>query len=267
MDGSSGLKIKLRRIALPREHGSWGILLEPLVSAIVIAPSLGGAFAALFVISAFLLRQPSKVLITDLTSARMLPQTRSAGMFVAAFSVIAVASGSLALLFTDVLYLLPLTLLLPLGVFQLYKDVSGNSRDLIAELAGSAAISASAPTIVLAAGWTPLAALALWSVFVCRSVPSVIYVRERLRLEKGKSFSRNIPIALHLAGLGVVALFAFNGLITLLVLPVFVFLSIRSVSGLSSRRKQLKAMQIGIWETIYGVTLFTSVVAGRFVGI
>src|SRR4051812_48913912 len=41
---------KLRSIALPNEHGSWGILFEPLVLGIAVAPSSASVFIAMLYI-------------------------------------------------------------------------------------------------------------------------------------------------------------------------------------------------------------------------
>ncbi|MCO6510521.1 MAG: YwiC-like family protein [Aridibacter famidurans] len=259
--------IRLKRVALPNEHGSWGILLEPLVASLTIAASPAGWSAAVIVIGAFLLRQPSKVLVSDLTAGCDLPQTRAAAKFAAAFGSLALMGAAGALALGDPRDLLPLLLLVPIGIFQLYNDVSRNSRGLVPELVGSASISASAPAIALAGGWGVPEALALWALFVCRSVPSVVYVRQRLRLEKGRPFNRAAPAALHLIAVVAVASLASFGLVPMLPIAVFVFLLFRNVTGLSESRRKMKAMQIGIRETIYGGVLVLSVILGHYLGL
>lgn len=258
--------ISLRRVALPTEHGSWGILLEPLVASLAVAASSAGWFVAVFVIAAFLLRQPSKILVSDLIAGRDLPQTRAAGKFAAAFGSLALIGAAGALALTNPWHLLPLLLLVPVGIFQLYNDVSRNSRGLVPELVGSASISASAPAIALAGGWGAPEALALWALFISRSVPSVVYVRQRLRLEKGKPFNRTSPGALHLIAVVAVASLASFGLVPMLPVAVFVFLLARNVTGLSESRRKMKAMQIGIRETVYGGVLVLSVILGHYLG-
>ena len=259
-------KLRIRGIALPNEHGSWGILLEPLVSSLAVAPSAGGVLAALFVIGAFLLRQPSKILVADLTQGRRLPQTRAAAAFVAGFGMLAAAGALGALITVQPSSLIPLIALVPFGAYQLYNDVSRRSRNLIPELAGSAAISASAPAIALAGGWQVPEALALWGLFIARSVPSIVYIRQRLRLEKGKQFTRRAPFFLHLAGLAAAAGLAYFGLVSVLPIPLFVFLLYRSAAGLSDSRRRMKAVQLGIRETVYGAVLVLTVTAGYYLG-
>ena len=66
---------KMKSIALPNEHGSWGILFEPLVLGIAVAPSAASPFVALLYIGAFLSRQPLKWYIADLKAKRERGQT------------------------------------------------------------------------------------------------------------------------------------------------------------------------------------------------
>src|SRR3954470_24561788 len=81
---------KLKSIALPNEHGSWGILFEPLVLGIAIAPSSASFFIVLLYVGAFLSRQPLKWYIADLRANRSRPQTDAARSF--AFTYLSVAA-------------------------------------------------------------------------------------------------------------------------------------------------------------------------------
>ncbi len=69
--------VRLKAVALPIEHGSWGFLFEPLLAGLLVAPSFASIWIALLVIGAFLTRQPLKVYLTDLQAKRNLPQTCS----------------------------------------------------------------------------------------------------------------------------------------------------------------------------------------------
>lgn len=257
-------KTRLRGIALPTEHGSWGILLEPIVASLAVAFSAAGIFIALTVIGAFLLRQPVKILVTDLSAGRRLPQTETASRFLFGFLAICFVglAGSLAL--SEAADLIPLFALIPFGAFQIYSDVARKTRQLLPELAGSAAISASAPAIALAAGWSAAESIALWAIFISRSIPSIVYIRQRLRLEKGKDFNRLAPAVLHVAGLAAVAGLAYYRLAPVAICAVFAFLLYRAVSGLSESRRRMKAMQLGIRETVYGAVLVVSLIIGHF---
>ena len=109
-------------------------------------------------------------------------------------------------------------------------------------------------------------AAALWAIFASRSIASILYVRERLRLEKGKRYSRIIPTLAHVTALLLVSMLAFYGLSSFLTIMAMSVLAYRAIAGLSAGRSKMKAMQIGVWEIIYGVLVVLSVVIGHYSG-
>lgn len=254
--------VRVKAIALPVEHGSWGFVFEPLVAAIAVAPSLGSVWIALLVIGSFLARQPLKVLLTDWQAKRNLPQTRVALKFTFFYGAFALLGLLGSLYIVNIYSFLPVAFILPLAGYQIYCDASRKSRQLLPELTGAIAISSSAAVIALAGGWTLPAALALWTIFAARLIPSILYVRNRLRLEKGKDFSRNAVIFSNLAAVAVAAVLAADGLIPKLPVIMFAVLAARAILGISPYRKKVKAMKIGVWEVIYGVLTVLSVIIG-----
>jgi cytochrome b561 len=258
--------IRLRQIALPTEHGGWGILLEPLVAGLAIAFSPAAPWIALLTIGAFLARQPLKVLITDRLGMRNHERAAAAFGFVVLYSGIFAAGLAGTLATTGPRPLLPFVFIIPFAVLQIHSDVFGRRRQLIPELTGAVSISASVAVIALAAGLPWVNAVALWMIFVSRFVPSILYVRNRLLLEKGKEFSRVAPTLAHVAALLLVAILAIYGLSPFLTVFAMLLLLYRAASGLSPNRRKMRAMQIGVWETIYGTLTVVSVVAGHFAG-
>jgi hypothetical protein len=91
-----------------------------------------------------------------------------------------------------------LSAVLPLIALQIINDALRKSREFIAEISGATAISISSMAIAIAGGQSLAFAAALWTVFVGRFIPTVIYVRNRLLLEKGKRYSRTIRLSLTL---------------------------------------------------------------------
>ena len=260
-------RLSIRRIALPAEHGSWGILLEPLIASLAVAPSSAGFLIAIGVAGAFLMRQPLRVFATGVSSGTSSPNNRPAAYFCLFFGLVGAAGFSGAAFIASAEDLLPLLALVPFGIYQVFNDVSRKSRELLPELAGAAALSASAPSIALAAGWGPSRAAALWVLFVARSIPSFVYVRQRLRLEKGKDFVKAPPVMLHGAALALSAGLAVLGLTPYLPIAVYAFLFWRAVTGLSDGRTRLKAVQLGIRETAYGGLLALSIILGHYLGL
>ena len=55
-------------MALPAEHGGWGLTLEPGLLGLLMAPSAAGVCVALAALVAFLARTPLKVVVVDATA-------------------------------------------------------------------------------------------------------------------------------------------------------------------------------------------------------
>ena len=256
-----------RRIALPTEHGGWGFLVEPLVAGLAIAFSIGGAWIALMTIGAFLTRQPLKMLILDRMGMRDRRRALAASKYVLLYAAVFAVGLTGALLTASITSFVPFLFVLPLVALQNYYDIFRRSRHIVPELAGAVAISASVACITLAGGLALPNALALWAIFVLRLISSILYVRERLLLEKGKPFSRELPATAHVLSLVVVVILVSFDLASVLTLLVMAVLLHRSISGLSPTRTKLKAMQIGIYEVIYGAVLVASIIAGHFLGV
>ena len=68
----------LRSVALPAEHGGWGLTLEPGLLGLLIAPSVAGACIAAAAMVAFLARTPLKLAAIDRRRCRDLARTRLA---------------------------------------------------------------------------------------------------------------------------------------------------------------------------------------------
>jgi hypothetical protein len=161
---------------------------------------------------------------------------------------------------------MPLIIAGPLALVPIYFDAIGKSRKLAPELAGSIAINASAAVIALAGGWGLSAAIALWAILVCRWIPSILYVRNRLLVEKGKEFSAIVPILVSVAAVVIAGALAIYGLSPWLVVPMMVVLALRAAIGLSPYSKRRKAMQIGVFEVIYGAITVAAIVVGYRLG-
>jgi hypothetical protein len=259
-------KIRAGKIALPTEHGGWGFLFEPIVAGLAVAFSMAGSCIAVMTIGAFLVRQPLKVLVIDRLGMKVKARARMALLFVVGFGVV-FSVGLVGTILTAGPYpLSPFLIVLPLAVTQLYYDFARQGRHLLPELGGAITISASAAAITLAGGLEWPAAIGLGAIFIARLIPSIIYVRERLHLEKGKGFSRTLPIAAHFSALVLVAALAYFRLAPALTVFAMMLLLFRTIEGLSAGRMKMKAMKIGILEVIYGTLTVLSVVIGYHTG-
>jgi hypothetical protein len=259
-------KIRLKSVALPVEHGSWGFLFEPLVAGLAIAFSLGGMWIAVMTIGAFLVRQPLKVLLIDRLGMKVRERALAALAFLAIYGTVFTAGLIGTVASVGWWPLLPFVFVLPFAAYQIYCDASRQGRQLIAEVIGAVSISASIAAIALSAGRPWAVAVSLWLIFVLRLVPSILYVRNRLLLEKGKQYSRIVPTVAHVAALTIVAVLSYLTLSPILTLFAMLILLWRAVAGLAPGRRKLRAMQIGVLEIVYGTLTVLSVVIGYYAG-
>lgn len=259
--------VRLKPIAIPTEHGSWGFLLEPLVAGIAIASSTAAPWIALMACGAFLARQPLKIYLADVRAGRRLPQTDVALKLAMGFGL-AAAIGAVGLVATGGLFpLFPLVIAAPFAGYQIYRDMLRKSRGLVSELLAAAALASTAAVVTLAAGWTIRDSLLVWFIFAARFVPSIVYVRSRLLLEKGKDWSRTAVYATNIFALAAIVAIASVGLIPALPAGIFAVLTIRALVGVSKFRKKVKAVRIGVFEVIYGALLVAAVIIGYVGGI
>lgn len=253
--------LNFKRIALPASHGGWGFLLEPILLGLLVAPSVAGGWLSLAAFGVFLLQQPLRLTLADWLKRRRYPRTRWAERFVALYGLVMVMSFGLALVTTLAPFWHPLLLAMPLASFQLYYDVKNRGRDLLPELAGALALGALAPAIALAAGWSLFPALTLWLILATRAITSIMYVRARLRLERGEEVTRWPVSLVHLlSGLGL-SWMAYLGSTSWLVVIALVVLAGRAIIGLSPYRRTVPTRVIGFQEMGYGllVVLLTAI--------
>jgi len=251
-------RVSWRNVALPVEHGGWGFLLEPILLGLLLVPTLAAALVALSMAAAFLLRQPVKILLVDLRRGRTFARTGLAWRFALLYTILAVVGAGLTLYFAGSDWLLPPLLALPFGLIFLYYDLSQPGRTWQAELTAPVALASGAASMALIDGWYLGPSLALWAVLAARAVPSILYVRARLRLDRGKEPDRIVPVLAHVIAILLIAELAQLNLIPWLALTPFVVLLIRATHGISKRRWMVSVKSIGFTEL--GLGIFTVLV-------
>ncbi|MBX3290901.1 MAG: YwiC-like family protein [Acidobacteria bacterium] len=268
---SSTIKIKTtvpaKSVALPVEHGAWGFLFEPALAGLILAPTPAAPFILLLFVGGFLARQPLKFLIGDWLQGRSLPRTELAYRYAVIYGAIA-GIGFIGMKATAPSNaFLPIIAMGPLAAYLISQDISRQARELVPELAGAFALTSSITVFALAGGWDHIAALVLWAVMLARLIPSVLYVRSRLRLEKGKIATPVSAVLSHVAAFAALGMLYYLGFASILTLLMSVFLAARAAYGLSPYRQVLKAKVVGIWEVVYGVVYALTVVIGHYTGI
>lgn len=245
-------KVNLRSIALPAEHGGWGFLIEPMLLGLLVAPTWQAAVLCISVFAFFLVHQPLKLAAKDHQKGRRIERTIYAERFAIGYGLIGVFTLLVVAINSDPIFLLPFGVALPMMAVQLYYDARNQSRAVVSEMAGGLALGSTATAIALIGGVDMVPAFILWVLLAARIIPAIIYVRARLRLEKGKDWEALPVWVSHAIALAVIfALFA-SGLTTWWAVLAIGILTFRALKGISKYRKPVKPSQVGISEMILG---------------
>lgn len=258
-------RVSFRSVGLPAEHGSWSLVSEPILLGLLAAPSWAGAALAAGAFALFLLNRPFKIYWNDRRRGRAYERTAVARRAVLIYGLIAAGALALALALGGLRPFAPLGLALPLlAVFVAYDQRPG--RYWQAELAAPVAFAAVVAAIVLAGGWAWPSALALWGFMAARAAPAVLFIRARLRLDKGKAVAPgdSIPTALaaHILALGAVAALVWPGWLPWTALLAAGLLLARAAWGLSPWRWRSSVKALGVLETVFGVLAVALVALG-----
>jgi hypothetical protein len=241
-------KVNLRSIALPAEHGGWGFLIEPMLLGLLVAPTWQSVVLCVSMFGFFLVHQPVKLAVKDHQKGRRIERTLYAERFAIGYALVGILALLVVVFNSDLVFLVPLTAALPLVVVQLYYDAQNRSRATTSEIAGAIALGSTATAIALIGGMDMLPALILWVLLAARVVPAIIYVRARLRLEKGKAWEALPVWASHAAAFGLIIALVVAGLTTWWAVLAIAILTFRALKGISKYRQPVKPSQVGFSE-------------------
>lgn len=248
-----GERRPLRSVAVPSEHGGWGLTLEPVVLGLLIAPSLAGAALAAGAFLAFLVRTPLKFVAVDRRRQRWLPRS------VLALRVALVELAALAVLAGWVTYaegpawLVPVALAAPLAAVALWFDARSRSRRLLPELCGTGAMASVVAAIVIAGGRSGAVAAGAWLVLAGRSAGAIPFVRAQIARLHGRPASPAPSDVMQVVGVGAgvaAALVEHRLLAGLLTLIASALLHV-----LWARRPPVPAKVLGLRQAVLGLGL------------
>lgn len=174
-----------RSVAIPTEHGGWGLTIEPAVLGVWIEPSLAGVALGLMGLVAFVLRTPLKMVLVDTKRNRWMERTSLALRIAAVEAALLVALVVVAFVSADHPFWIPLAMAAPLMGIELWFGMNSRSRRLLPEMAGTVGIGSVAAAIVLAGGGSAAVAAGVWLVIVARAAASIPFSRLQIRRMKG----------------------------------------------------------------------------------
>ena len=256
----STLSPTAKSLLLPKEHGSWSLAFEPVVLALLVAPSRAGAAVAVAVAAGFFTRRPLKLALTlPVGDTRRIPAAHWALLLATLATTALVGAAALG----SWLMLWPLLLAAPFGATFLWFDLRNAMREAEAELAGSIAFALTPAAFATLAGWPAAAALSLAAISLVRNVPTVLTVRTYLRLGKGQLTACGPAIVTAAGGAAGLAALAAFGWVPWLAAGLAGVLLARTVFLLAGRRLSWSARHIGQLEAGLGV-LGLGLVAGAY---
>ena len=169
-----------RAVAIPSEHGGWGLTFEPVLLGLLVQPSWPGAAIGVAALTAFLVRTPLKFAVGDRRRHRLLRRTRLAD---------AIALGELALIAALVVlagagaswsWTVPVLFALPLFGVELWYDIRSRGRRLVPELCGGVGIASVAAAIAIAGSRPGALAAALSLIVAARAMASIPFARTQV---------------------------------------------------------------------------------------
>ena len=261
-------RVAAKSVALPAEKGSWSLVSEPILLGLLAAPSWAGAALAVGAFAMFLCNRPLKVYLADRRRGRAYERTRLARRYLLAYAAVAVAGLALGLALGGWRPFAPLLAAVPLlALFAVYDQRPG--RHWQAELAAPVAFAAIVAAIGLADGWAWSPALGLWGFMIARAVPAVLFIRARLRLDKGKEAAPGESLlavfAAHALAVAAVVGLAWLGWLPWPAVVAAVVLLVRAVWGLSPWRWRISVIALGFLETGFGVLSVLLVALGSWI--
>lgn len=255
-----------RSVAVPSEHGGWGLTLEPIVLGLALAPSWAGLAIGIAGVLAFVARTPVKLAVVDHRRGRSLPRT------VLARRVAVVEGGSLVLLAGTALalagpaWLVPVALAGPLVAVELWFDVRSRGRRLVPELCGAVGIAALAASVAIAGGAPVAVAAAAWLVLAARSLAAIPYVRAQvLRLHRPEGAPGPGGV-LGAQGAGLVVAGAAVALIPAALAGAVALAASSVIRLLGLRRPPRSVPRLGVLESALGALVVAATAVGLHVG-
>jgi hypothetical protein len=258
--GTAPVRPPRRSVAVPSEHGGWGLTLEPVLLGLLLAPQVGTFALGVAAFVAFLVRTPLKLVAVDLRHHRWLERSRLA------LRVAVVELVASAVLIAIVIWqcgwwwLVPVAIAAPLVAVELWFDIRSHSRRLVPELCGALGIAVVAPAILIADGRSIVLAVGVWLVLAARVIGSVPYVRTQImRLRRGEGAIRGSDLAQFAAVVVAVVAVVVDHRLVLGAVAVAVVVGCHLGW---TRRPPVEAKIIGLREMALGLAIVLATAAG-----
>ena len=247
-------------VAMPSEHGGWGLTLEPVLLGLLVAWSGAGVALGIAAFTAFLLRTPAKLVAVDVRRGRWLDRSRLELRIAIVELVVLGWAVGVAAATAGWSWLVPVVIAGPLVAVEVSFDIRSRGRRLLPELCGAIGIAAGSASIVVAAGRGAVLAAGVWLVLAARAVGAIPFVRVQImRLRRGQSpvWQSDLAqvVAVALAAVAVIADRRF--------LPGLAGVGLLAVAQSAwVRRPPIAAKQVGMRQMAMGMALVVVTAVG-----
>jgi hypothetical protein len=250
--GGPAARAAWRAVAIPSEHGGWGLTAEPVLLGLLLAPSVAGACLGVATVLAFLVRTPVRLVLVDRRRGRR-------GRVALVEATLLVALVGVAAASSPHPFWWPVAAAAPLVGVELWFDARSRSRRLVPELAGATGVSAAAAAIVVAGGHGAAEAVAAWLVLAARSATAIPAVRDQVARLHGRSTT---PRLLVLGDAAAVALAAIAVATSSAALAGAVAVGVVIAVQRATAGTPVPAKVLGIRQTVLGVGVVVAAALG-----
>lgn len=232
------------------------MVLEPLILALLVAPSKAGALLAAAAILAFLARHPMKLLAQDWRRGTWVVRTKVCAWIAAAYAGGAAIALLAAIVASSAHVLVPLAVGAALGLVQFALDIRQRGRSFVAEMCGASAAAMTAPAIALASGQRSEISVALLVITSALTLPAFLFVRSVLRGER-----RRTTMVMHIVAIAAAVALWHLGLTPAAAVVVMAMLLLRAMIGLQTKTRPA-ARVVGMREAAWGAAAVIVIAVG-----
>jgi YwiC-like protein len=249
----------LRAVAVPSEHGGWGLTAESVILGLLVAPSVAGVALGFAALIAFVARTPIKVVLVDRFRHRRLPRTRLAARVGTTELLVLGALVALVALRSGREWWAPLVAAGPLVAIEVWFDMLSRSRRLVPELCGAVGVSSVAAAIARAGGTGWSVAIGLWVVLAARSIACIPFARAQVQRIKGHAAKRWGSDLAQAAALAVIITGWAVGAVPLAAVAAVAILGALQLCWL--RRPPPAVIVLGVTQVLIGVAVVLTAAA------
>lgn len=249
-----------RAVAVPREHGGWGLTFEPGLLGLLLIPGIAGLCLAVAALVGFLARTPLRLILVDHHRGRLLERTRIARLVLAGEMVVFAALVTTAFELAKGQFWIPALVAGPFVMTAFWFEMRSRGRRLVPELAGAVGVCSVVTMVVLANGGGARLAVGAWLVLGARAATSIPYVRGMVARLHGRAQ----PIALCAVAdaAALVALVAATILDRALIVGCVAVLLVITIQRASGRGSVPRPAVIGARQMTMGFAVVAAVAIG-----